>query len=123
MYVVLTLLVVGLDSGLESLGVSAYNLGDLVTTLEEQECGHGADTELLCNIGDLVDVELEEACVGVLVGEPDGTLGAILAHCEHVTYLTTWGAITLQGPHHVAKQSSTMRVSLLFSASSNADLL
>lgn len=38
-------------------------------------------------------------------------------------YLTTWGAITLQGPHHVAKQSRTMRVSLSFKAASKSVLL
>ena len=65
-----TLLIVGLDSGLKSLGVGAYDLRDFVTTLEEKKGGHGANAELLCNIGDLVDVELEEACVWVLVGEP-----------------------------------------------------
>jgi hypothetical protein len=39
------------------------------------------------------------------------------------THLTTWGAITLQGPHHVAKQSRTMRVSLSFMAASKSLLL
>lgn len=61
---------VGLDSGLESLGIGAYNLGDLVTALEKQEGGHGADAKFLCDIGDFVNVELEEACIRVLVREP-----------------------------------------------------
>lgn len=61
---------VGLDSGLESLRVGTDDLGDLVTVLEEKEGRHGADAEFLCNIGDLVDVELEEARVGVCAGEP-----------------------------------------------------
>ena len=39
-----------------------------------------------------------------------------------VTYLTTCGAMTLQGPHHVAKQSSTIRVSLVSIAESNSAL-
>ena len=65
------LLVVGLDSGLKSLGVSADHLSNLVAALEEQESGHGADAEFLCDIRDLVDVELVEACVGVLVGHSE----------------------------------------------------
>jgi len=40
-----------------------------------------------------------------------------------VAYLTTVGAMTLQGPHHVAKQSRTMRVSGVCIASSNSALL
>ena len=39
------------------------------------------------------------------------------------SYFTTWGAMTLQGPHHVAKQSSTSSVSLLSSACSQSALL
>jgi len=62
---------VGLDGGLEGLGVCADNLGDLVTTLEQEECGHGADAELLSDIRDLVDVELVEACLVICVGELD----------------------------------------------------
>lgn len=115
---------VGLDGGLEGLGVCADNLGDLVTTLEQEECGHGADAEFLSDIRDLVDVELVEACLVVCVGEPGTALDArSLSGHTTKTYLTTWGAITLQGPHHVAKQSRTMRVSLSHMASSNAALL
>ncbi len=40
-----------------------------------------------------------------------------------MAYLTTVGAMTLQGPHHVAKQSRTIRVSLVCIASSNSALL
>ncbi len=39
------------------------------------------------------------------------------------THLTTCGAITLQGPHQVAKQSRTMRVPSCFMASSNSALV
>ena len=67
---------VGLDGGLEGLGVCADNLGDLVTTLEQEECGHCADAELLSDIRDLVDVELVEACLVVCVGEPGTALDA-----------------------------------------------
>ena len=70
------LLVVGLDGSLESLGVGTNDLADLVTALEQNEGGHGADTELLGNVGDIVDVELEEACVGELLGKPRVALAA-----------------------------------------------
>jgi len=63
---------VALDSRLKRLGVRTNNLSTLLAILEEDECRHGADSELLCNIGDLVDVELEEAGVGVGVGHPVG---------------------------------------------------
>lgn len=60
-----------LDSGLESLGVCADDLANLLAVLEEQEGGHGADAELLSDVWDLVYVELVEAGVGVGVGEPE----------------------------------------------------
>jgi hypothetical protein len=63
---------VGLDSSLESLGVGTNNLGDLVTTLEKKEGGHSADTELLSDVGNIVDVELVETCSGELLGKPSG---------------------------------------------------
>jgi hypothetical protein len=120
----LCLVDVGLDGSLEGLGVGADNLSDLVATLEQQEGGHGADAELLCDIGDLVNVELEEAGVGVCAGHPvAGVSGGDGEKLGGNTYLTTWGAMTLQGPHQVAKQSRTMSESLTFSASSKAALL
>ena len=61
-----------LDSGLESGGVGTDDLADLVAVLEEEESGHGADGLLLGDLGDLVDVDLVEAGVGVVVGEPVG---------------------------------------------------
>ena len=60
-----------LDGGLESLGVCADDLANLLAVLEQQESGHGANAELLGDVWDLVDVELVEAGVGVGVGEPD----------------------------------------------------
>lgn len=114
---------VGLDGSLESLGVGTNDLGDLVTALEKEEGGHGADTEFLRNIGDLVDVELVEARVGVCAGEPFRVLEEQKKRECTVTHLTTWGAMTLQGPHQVAKQSRTIRLDLSASASSNAALL
>jgi hypothetical protein len=62
-----------LDSSLEGLGVRADDLADLLLVLEEQEGGHGADAELLGDVGDLVDVDLVEARIGVGVGEPSRT--------------------------------------------------
>lgn len=58
-----------LDGGLEGLGVGAYDLGNLVAVLEEEEGGHGADAELLRYVGHLVDIELVKARLGVGVGE------------------------------------------------------
>lgn len=60
------------DGGLESLGVGTNDLANLLAALEEQEGGHGADAELLCNVGDLVDVELVELGRSELLGEPGG---------------------------------------------------
>jgi hypothetical protein len=61
-----------LDSGLKSNRVGANDLADLLAVLEQQESGHGADGLLLGDLGDLVDVDLVEAGVGVVVGEPAG---------------------------------------------------
>jgi hypothetical protein len=107
-----------LDAGLDGLGVCAHNLTNLLAVLEEDEGGHGADAELLCNVGDLVDVELVEAGFGVLFREPAHVLVSLATRTGRAssTYLTIVGAIILQGPHHVAKQSRTMKVSLAASA-------
>ena len=59
-----------LNSGLESDGVGADDLADLLAVLVEEESGHGAHALLLGDFGDLVDVDLVEAGVGVVVGEP-----------------------------------------------------
>lgn len=60
-------LVVLLDPCLDGLGVCANNLANLLTILEEDEGGHGTDAEFLCDIGDLVNVELVEASLGVFL--------------------------------------------------------
>jgi hypothetical protein len=111
-------LVVLHNAGLNGLGVCAHNLTDLLAVLEEDECGHGADAELLCNVGDLVDVKLVEAGFGVLLREPVRVLAQVATGLDTTSnaYLTMVGAIILQGPHHVAKQSRTMKVSLSPSA-------
>jgi len=62
-----------LDRRLQRSRVRAHDLTDLVAVLEQQESGHGADGELLRHFGDLVDVELVEAGVGVVVGHPTET--------------------------------------------------
>jgi hypothetical protein len=59
-----------LDSSQERLRISTHNLLHLLRVLEDQERGHGADAELLCYVGHLVDVELDEVCAGEVVGEP-----------------------------------------------------
>jgi len=40
--------------------------------------------------------------------------------CARNTYLTTWGAMTLQGPHQVAKKSTTITPDSLRAASKSA---
>ena len=61
-----------LDGGVEGGRVGADDLLDLLAVLEDEESGHGADGVLLGGLGDLVDVNLVEAGVGVVVGEPVG---------------------------------------------------
>lgn len=51
---------------LESRGVGTDDLLDLVAALEDDEGGHGADADLLGDLGLLVDVDLEE--VDLLAG-------------------------------------------------------
>lgn len=67
-----------LDGSLKGLGVGANDLGDPLAVLEEDEGRHGADGELLGDLGDFVNVELVEARVGVGVGEPARLLVSIL---------------------------------------------
>lgn len=64
--------VVLLDGGLEGDRVGADDLADLLAVLEDEESGHGADVVVLGGLGDLVDVNLVEAGVGVVVREPVG---------------------------------------------------
>lgn len=61
-----------LDGSLKRSRVRANDLADLLAVLEQDEGGHGAHGELLGDIGQLVDVDLVEAGVGVGVGEPVG---------------------------------------------------
>lgn len=72
-----TLLKPGLDRGLKRLGVRADDLPNLLLVLEQEEGGHGADAEVLGDVGDFVDVELVEAGGGVGVGHPGGGLDVV----------------------------------------------
>jgi hypothetical protein len=55
------------NRGLQRRRISTHNLPDLHAVLEDEEGGHGADAELLRDIGDFVDVELDEVDGGVFV--------------------------------------------------------
>lgn len=66
----LLLVVVLLDGSLENLWVGSNDLADLLSVLEQQERGHGTDTELLCYVWHVIDIELVESGVCELVGEP-----------------------------------------------------
>jgi hypothetical protein len=104
-----------LNSSLQRLGVGTHNLSNLILVLEDDECGHGANTEFLGDVWDFVYVNLDEVDVGEFLGEPVFILlEAVFGGRKRGgkgkgkrTYLTTWGAMTLQGPHQVAKQSRT----------------
>lgn len=67
-----------LDSGLKGIGVSTNNLLDLLSILEDHECGHGSNTELLGDIWDLIDVNLDEVGASVGVGESVTTVSSLL---------------------------------------------
>jgi hypothetical protein len=54
------------EGGLDGLGVGADDGLDLSAVLEEDKGGHGTDSELLGDVGDLVDVDLVEADVLVI---------------------------------------------------------
>jgi hypothetical protein len=63
------------EGGLDGLGVGTDDGLDLSAVLEEDEGGHGADSELLGDFGDLVDVDLVEADVLVVgLGVPGRVL-------------------------------------------------
>jgi len=60
-----------LDGCVQGRWVGSDDLGDLLAVLEELEGGHGADRELLGNVGKLIDVDLVEVGVGELVAVLD----------------------------------------------------
>lgn len=59
-----------LNSSQQRLRIGANNLSDLLLVLEDDECRHGADTELLRDVWDFVYVDLNEMDVGEVFGEP-----------------------------------------------------
>ena len=61
-----------LDGSLEGRGVGTNDGSNLLAILEEHESGHGADAQLLGNLGELVNVNLVEAGAGVCGGHPVG---------------------------------------------------
>jgi hypothetical protein len=66
--------IVGLDGSLERLWICAYNLSDFFAVLEELKGRHSTDSEVLGDIGHLVNIELVEAGVWVCVGEPSSAV-------------------------------------------------
>jgi hypothetical protein len=59
-----------LDGSLHRWRVRANDLADLLAALEDDEGRHRADAELLRDVGNLVDVHLDEVGLGELLGEP-----------------------------------------------------
>lgn len=85
-----------LDGGVEGGRVGADDLLDLLAVLEDEESGHGADGVLLGGLGDLVDVNLVEARVGVVVGEPGCVVvsGNVLVACVYSCCLSSACAVS-----------------------------
>ena len=59
-----------LNSGQQRLWIRTHNLLHLLLVLEDQEGWHGADTELLRDIGNFIDIELDEVGGGEFFREP-----------------------------------------------------
>jgi hypothetical protein len=59
-----------LDGRQQRLRIRPHNLLNLLLVLEDQEGRHGADTELLRDIRNFIDVELDEVGTGEFFGEP-----------------------------------------------------
>lgn len=82
-----------MDRRQQGLGIRTDHLLDLLAVLEDDERGHGTDAELLCNVWDLVDVDLDEVRARELFREP----GLGISVCSRIgrrsrrgdTYLTT----------------------------------
>jgi len=81
---------VGLDRFLDLAGVSAKDLVDLLTVLEEHEGRHLAHHYLFRHVGDLVDIDLDKDGVG-----------------QRSEKARNFRAITLQGPHQIVKSTTT----------------
>lgn len=85
-----SLLIILLNGSFEGLWVGSNDLGDLLSVLEQQKGRHGADTELLCYVWHVIDIELVESGVGEFVGEPvvcvsmpQSSIGCL--ECTHLT--------------------------------------
>lgn len=57
------------NSVLDGGGVGTHDLVDLLAVLEEDEGGHSADAEFLGQVGDLINIDLDEEGIAVLLGE------------------------------------------------------
>ena len=49
--------------------VCPHDFGDFLAIFEEDKGWHGADAEFLGYIGDFVDIDFEEADIGIFFGE------------------------------------------------------
>lgn len=58
-----------LDTLLNGTGVSPNNLSELLALVEIHNGRHSADSELLSNVGDFVDIDLVELCLRVCLAE------------------------------------------------------
>lgn len=58
-----------LDKLMQGLGISSNEFTDLVTVFEEGECGHSTDSDLLCYIALIVDINLVKLDASDLLGE------------------------------------------------------
>lgn len=68
-----------LNSSLQRLGVCTNNLGDLLFALEDQKGRHDADTQLLGDVREVIDIEFRKVDVGELFAEFDDVRGNDLA--------------------------------------------
>lgn len=68
-----------LDGSLDGRRVGTNDLGDLLAVLEEEESWHGADTQLLRDIGELVNVDLVELDTRVFLCKSAQALAADLS--------------------------------------------
>lgn len=67
-----------LDAGHEGRRVGANNFIHLLTILEEEKSGHGADTKLASDFGEIVDIDLVEFGASILLAEPSKLRGNCL---------------------------------------------
>lgn len=109
-----------LQQGDERVRVSADELlgGGHLAVLEDHKGGHSRDAELLAQLGQVVHVNLGEEDVLELFLVGVATIELLVSRGVdegfgfrrkgNATHLARMGAMALQGPHQVAKQSSMM---------------